>query len=129
MPLFVSETQQQASRNFAVKFQVPGDAARISDWASQSVFVEGGSRSAAVFPEEGDGSIREVGKCGGQERNAIVEAADSTLQQGLCVLAQRKKKSGARSCVRRVRDGVVIQAQARGDRETSRNRPLIPNKP
>src|SRR6266436_5371319 len=129
MPLFVSETQEQASRNVAVKFQVPGNAARISDRASQSVFVEGGSRSGAVFPEQGDGSIREVGKCGGQERDAIVEAADSTFQQGLCVLGQSKKKSDAWSCVRRVRDGVVIEAQARGYGETPRNCPLVSDKP
>src|SRR6267142_2612058 len=129
MALFVSEAQQQVSCDLAVELKIPGNAARISKRTVELVFVEGGSCRGILCSEDGDGSIGELGKSRSEERNTIAEAADSAFEQSLRIFGQRKKESYAGSGMRRVRDGVVIEAQARGNCETRSNRPLIADKP
>src|SRR5215471_19059548 len=124
MPLLVGKPQEQVAGHFTVEFQVPGSAARVPNGAGKRVLIEGGSRNGVVFAQESDRPIREVGKRRGEQRDAIVEAADAALEQSLRVLGQREQKSCARSRMRRVRDLVMVKAQARAQGETRPNGPL-----
>src|ERR1700682_4627168 len=60
--LFVGDSQQQACKNLAIEFQIPGGTAWASKVTNYFVLIKQRTNRRAVLAKHSDSAIRKVGK-------------------------------------------------------------------